>query len=250
MFEQWTQQQGRRRRSPWPLAVSVGLHAAAIAALALGAGRLGATGDGERPIDVVFLRDAILQAAAPPDAPASPAERRAARERQAMLDRLVQPTVVPDADPAGAAAAARPAGGAAATQPGKPGAPGKGGGAGAGAGEEGGAGPRDAGAAGDADLPVEAGGGVVRPEPIESTEVQPVYPEEARRAGVRGLVILEVSVDEHGKVGAVKVLRGLGHGSDEAWVAAVRQWRFRPATRYGKPIKVRHILQILSPAAP
>jgi len=236
MFEDSTQRQEERRRSLWPLAVSVALHAGAIAALGFAAVRTPALGAGERPIDVVFLRAAIEGAAAPPDAPASPAERRAARERQAVLDRLVQPTAVPDDAAPGSAGAALSAPG---QRPGAPidreaGVPGAG---------------ATGAAAGEADLPVAAGGGVVRPEVIAGSQVQPVYPEEALRAGVQGLMVLELSVDEKGRVGDVKVVRGLGHGCDEAWVAAVRQWRFRPATRYGKPIKVRYILPILSPPA-
>jgi protein TonB len=235
MFEESTLQQGRRRRSLWPLAVSAALHAGAIAALGFAAARTPALGAGERPIDVVFLREAIQDEAAPPAAAASPEERRAARERQAMLDRLVQPTAVPDDAASGTAGAAPLAG---APKPGT---------ATAGAaGVAAGTGAQDGSASGDADLPVDAGGRVVGPVPIESSQVQPVYPEEARRAGVQGLVVLEVSIDEQGKVGDVKVVRGLGHGCDEAMVAAVRQWRFHPATRDGKPIKVRHVLQLLS----
>jgi TonB family protein len=223
MFEDSTQQREERPRSPWPLVVSVALHAGAIAALAFAAARTPALGAGERPIDVVFLRAAILDAAAPPDAPASPAERRAARERQAMLDRLVQPTTVPDAASPGTAA---PAPGAAGTDPG--------------ALATGGAAP------GDANLPVDAGGGLTLPELISSSMVEPVYPEAAPCAAVQGQAVLEMTIDDQGRVAGVKVLRGLGETCDEALVAAVRQWRFRPATRYGKPIKVRHILPILS----
>jgi TonB family protein len=217
MFEESTLQQGRRRRSLWPLAVSVALHAGAIAALGFAAARAPALGAGERPIDVVFLREAIQDAAAPPAASASPEERRAARERQAMLDRLVQPTVVADDASSGTAA---------------------------------GAGAQDGAAPGDADLPVDAGGGVVPPMLIESSKVQPVYPGEAPSAGELVQVLLELSIDERGKVVGVKVVRGLGPGCDaalEALVAAVRHWRFRPATRYGKPIEVRSMMPLLSP---
>jgi protein TonB len=213
MFEDSIAFSDRQRRKAWPLAASVLLHLGAIGALALAAARAPAPGAGERPIDVLFLSSAIRDPAAAPAAPttpASPAEREAERERQAMFDRLVQPTAVPAAAPAAAAAAAAPAGG------GSP--------------------------PGEADLPVEAGGGVVRPEVIESSRVLPVYPEEAQRAGLQGLVVLKVEIDERGRVGDVEVVRGMGHGCDEAAVAAVRQWRFRPATRNGTPIKVFHVI--------
>jgi protein TonB len=216
MFEDSTGQQARARRSAWPLAISVLLHVGAIAALVAAGARGPALDAGERPIDILFLR-AANSAAEAPAAAASPAERQAARERQAMLDRLVQPTAIPGTEPAAAAAA-----------------PGT---------------PKPTGAeatGGEADLPVEAGGAVVSPVLIESSGVKPIYPEAALRAGLEGLVVLEAIVDERGRVGHdVKVVRSLGHGFDEAAVAAVRQWRFRPATRDGKPIKVRRIFPIL-----
>jgi TonB family protein len=221
MFEDSTPRQATARRSAWPLAISVLLHAGAIAALVVAGARGPAPEAGERPIDILFLRAARAARSAndvaAAAAAASPAERQAARERQAMLDRLVQPTGIPGDEPAAAAAA--------------PGTPAPAGGEAPG---------------GEAELPVEAGGGVVSPVLIESSGVQPVYPEEALRAGVEGLVVLEAIVDERGRVGHdIKVLRRLGHGCDEAAVAAVRQWRFRPAIRDGKPIKVRRIFPIL-----
>jgi protein TonB len=220
MFEDSTPQQDRARRSAWPLAISVLLHVGAIAALVVAGARGPALDAGERPIDILFLRAARAAtgaAEAPAAAAASPAERQAASERQAMLDRLVQPTVIPGTEPAAAAAAPGPPKPAGAEAPG-----------------------------GEADLPVEAGGGIVSPVLIESSGVKPVYPEEALRAGLEGLVVLEGIVDERGRVGHdIKVVRSLGHGFDEAAVAAVRQWRFRPATRDGKPIKVRRIFPIL-----
>ncbi|HLY57374.1 MAG TPA: energy transducer TonB [Stellaceae bacterium] len=230
MFEDSTRQQAAARQRAWPLAISVLLHVGAIAALVIAGARGPASGADERPIDVLFLRAARAAndaAGAPAAAAPSPAERRAERERQAMLDRLVQPTALPDNGPAAPAAVpAAPPGGA-------PGGPA--------------AGPAGAGSpGGEADLPVEAGGAVVSPVLIESSGVKPVYPEEALRDGLEGLVVLEAIVDEHGRVGHdIKVVRGLGHGFDEAAIAAVRQWRFRPATRYGKPIKVRRIFPIL-----
>ncbi len=217
MFEDSTLRPGTGRRSAWPLAASVLLHLAAIGALALAAARGPAPGDGERQIDVLFLEAAIRGAADAPARPATPAERRAERERQAMLDRLVQPSTVPAPPPLPA-----PAPDAATAAP-----PGTAG---------------DGALPGAADLPVAAGGDVVGPRVIESSREVPAYPEAAQRAGLQGLVVLKVEVDERGKVGAIEVLRGLGHGFDEAAVAAVRHWRFRPATRNGKPIKVFHVI--------
>lgn len=55
-------------------------------------------------------------------------------------------------------------------------------------------------------------------------------------AGVEGNVIVEVTIDEQGNVTEAKVLQGLGHGIEEKVVAALRNWRFRPAIMDGRAI--------------
>ena len=67
-------------------------------------------------------------------------------------------------------------------------------------------------------------------------QTQPAYTSEGRQASIEGVVKLEVSVDESGRVTQVRVLKGLGYGLDESAVAAARQWTFKPATRCGKPV--------------
>ncbi len=62
----------------------------------------------------------------------------------------------------------------------------------------------------------------------------PAYTDDARAAGVSGKVRVEITVDEHGSVVAVRVLQGLGHGLDEAALAAARGMTFEPALRCGK----------------
>lgn len=66
---------------------------------------------------------------------------------------------------------------------------------------------------------------------------QPAYTDRAREAGVEGKVRIELSVDETGRVVAVKVLSGLGYGLDEAAVAAAQSATFEPAVRCGKPAR-------------
>lgn len=98
------------------------------------------------------------------------------------------------------------------------------------------------------------GPGVVTDQPIHFTvgmtrpavtyQVQPRYSEAARRAGVQGAVTVEAVIDEQGRVTDVKILRGLPMGLDQEAVAAVRQWRFTPATLQGKPVKVYFSLTV------
>jgi protein TonB len=71
------------------------------------------------------------------------------------------------------------------------------------------------------------GGAIGRPRQLHAPH--PVYPELARRAGVRGTVILEVRLDERGRVSEVMVLRGQRFGLTESAVAAVSRWRYEPA---------------------
>ncbi len=67
----------------------------------------------------------------------------------------------------------------------------------------------------------------------------PSYPEAARAAGVEGDVRLEIVVDASGAVESARVLSGMGRGLDEAALAAMRQFRFAPATLAGRAVRVR-----------
>jgi TonB family protein len=78
---------------------------------------------------------------------------------------------------------------------------------------------------------------VITPPKAVST-VNPVYPEEARRERVHGIVILQCSIDAAGNVEWVHVLKGLPNGLTESALDAVRQWHFEPATKDGKPVPV------------
>ena len=68
-------------------------------------------------------------------------------------------------------------------------------------------------------------------------EVAPIYPEEARKAGVEGIVILEAKADEQGNVVDARVLRSVPP-LDQAALDAVRQWKYKPMIVGGKPRKV------------
>lgn len=77
--------------------------------------------------------------------------------------------------------------------------------------------------------------------PVLVREVKPDYTSEARKARIQGTVTMDVVVVEDGTVGEVKVTRSLDeeYGLDEQAVKAVKQWRFRPGTKDGKPVPVR-----------
>lgn len=54
--------------------------------------------------------------------------------------------------------------------------------------------------------------------------------------GAGGQVIMDVVIDEHGRISELTLVHGLGGSIDSAVVATVREWTFNPATRDGKPI--------------
>lgn len=79
-------------------------------------------------------------------------------------------------------------------------------------------------------------GGVVH-EPRKVVHVAPAYPDLALRAGIEGVVIVEATIDEHGRVRDAKVLRGVPV-LDAAALDAVRQWVYTPTLLDGVPTPV------------
>jgi TonB family protein len=65
----------------------------------------------------------------------------------------------------------------------------------------------------------------------------PVYPEIAKRAGVQGIVRLQVRATKDGRIEVDKILSG-SPTLAEAAIAAVKQWRVRPFSAAGKPVDV------------
>ncbi len=67
---------------------------------------------------------------------------------------------------------------------------------------------------------------------------QPRYTEEARKARVQGVVILQAVIDSLGNVTEVEVVKGLPEGLDQSAVDTVRTWKYRPAVHEGQPVAV------------
>jgi TonB family protein len=74
---------------------------------------------------------------------------------------------------------------------------------------------------------------------------QPVYTDEARRLKLEGEVLLEVSFGANGTLHVNRVVRGLGHGLDEAAAAAANKMRFKPALRMGQPVDSTAVVHVL-----
>ena len=73
----------------------------------------------------------------------------------------------------------------------------------------------------------------------------PVYTPEARSLKLQGEVLLQVIFRANGKVEVLHVVRGLGHGLDEAAIQAAEKIKFKPATRGGSPVDSEATLHIV-----
>jgi periplasmic protein TonB len=112
---------------------------------------------------------------------------------------------------------------------------GSGSGGGVGSGEGPGVGPGRGGGIGGGVFKV--GGGVSAPRALQTPD--PEYSEEARKAKYQGTVVLWLIVDPNGHPQNVKVARSLGMGLDQKAIEAVRQWKFEPAMKDGRPVAVQ-----------
>jgi TonB family protein len=74
--------------------------------------------------------------------------------------------------------------------------------------------------------------------PTVLSRVEPQYSPAARAAKLQGTVVLECVIDEQGIPKVLNVVRSLDPDLDKNAIAAIEQWRFRPGTRNGIPVKV------------
>jgi TonB family protein len=92
---------------------------------------------------------------------------------------------------------------------------------------------------------------IARPDSSPTTSVEitykpnPVYTDEARNLKLEGEVLLEVEFTASGQLHVNRVVRGLGHGLDEAAVAAANKMRFKPALRSGQPVDSTAVVHVV-----
>jgi TonB family protein len=81
------------------------------------------------------------------------------------------------------------------------------------------------------------GNGVTMPHAIYSPE--PEFSDEARRVKFQGIVTLLAVIGPDGRPKNLLVARSLGMGLDEKAIEAVRNWRFEPGRKDGRPVAVQ-----------
>lgn len=92
----------------------------------------------------------------------------------------------------------------------------------------------------DADsLPVPTDEYLVSAMPVLLREYRIPYPEEAKKAGVQGAVVMDILVDAEGKVRQAVLISGPGYGLNEAALAAVKGFEFKPARVQDRAVAVK-----------
>ncbi len=78
--------------------------------------------------------------------------------------------------------------------------------------------------------------GTADEDPSVLREYKIPYPEEARKANQEGTVRLRITVDLDGNVVQAAIISGPGYGLNEAALAAIKKFRFKPAKKAGEAV--------------
>ena len=95
--------------------------------------------------------------------------------------------------------------------------------------------------------PVYRVGGDVKPPRLLDSPVPKLTEDEkkqARKAEYKGVAMLMIVVGEDGFVRNAQVTRSLGAYLDSKAVEMVKNWKFEPATKNGKPVAVQFAAEI------
>ena len=82
-------------------------------------------------------------------------------------------------------------------------------------------------------------------DPVLLVKTTPTYTNEAIKAKVQGVVVLQAYIRKNGRVDQASVLRGLGYGLEQQAIKEiVTNWRFRPATYQGSPVDLLATIEV------
>jgi periplasmic protein TonB len=94
--------------------------------------------------------------------------------------------------------------------------------------------------ANDADsIPIPADDYLVTSMPVLVSQVRIPYPAKAKKAGVEGAVVMDMIIDDQGKVRQVSLVRGPGYDLNDAALEAMKQVQFRPGKIGEKSVAVK-----------
>jgi TonB family protein len=94
----------------------------------------------------------------------------------------------------------------------------------------------------DPDPVYEPGGDITRPKLVHS--VEPAFSTKSNEAFIEGTVTVSAVVSTHGNLTDMQVVKGLSAAQNRSALDALKEWRFEPGTKYGKPVNVRIKIQV------
>jgi len=90
--------------------------------------------------------------------------------------------------------------------------------------------------------PVRVGGAVQAAKIVYM--LKPMYPPEAKAAGIEGTVVFHATIDEEGNIMHLQELSGADVALVEAARTAVSRWRYEPTLLNGRPVAVETLIDI------
>jgi len=88
----------------------------------------------------------------------------------------------------------------------------------------------------------EPGGDVKAPKLVHY--VEPAFSPKAKEAFVEGTVKISSVVNTEGLPTSLRVVSGLNTEEDRTAMEAVKQWRFEPGTKSGRPVNVHVTIEV------
>lgn len=84
-----------------------------------------------------------------------------------------------------------------------------------------------------------AGMAQTKEPPVPVRTVAPDYPDELRREGVSGLVMVKCTIDVQGNVVDPTIEKSSNAAFDRPALAALKKWKFKPARQDGAPVAIK-----------
>jgi TonB family protein len=86
--------------------------------------------------------------------------------------------------------------------------------------------------------------------PVPTSQRLPQWPSGLMTFLPAATGLLELVIDETGRVESVALRQSLNRIYDALLVEAAKAWRYKPAVKEGQPVKFRKLVEIVSPVRP
>jgi protein TonB len=72
--------------------------------------------------------------------------------------------------------------------------------------------------------------------PVCSSQPEPNYSDDGRKAHIQGVVTLDVIIQADGSIEVLRVVRGIGYGLDDEAKKVLKRWKCAPGNVDGHPV--------------